>query len=59
MKLACAPLKTRFTFTISMRRSLRLLGLDHTRLTYFFQGREHRLTDIGGDNDLAPRLVKG
>ena len=27
---------------------LHLLGLDHTRLTYRFQGREFRLTDIGG-----------
>jgi Protein of unknown function (DUF1501) len=38
---------------------LSLLGLDHTRLTYFFQGRDHRLTDVGGDNDLAPRLIQG
>lgn len=27
---------------------LHLLGLDHKRLTFRFQGREHRLTDIGG-----------
>lgn len=27
---------------------LHLLGIDHTRLTYRFQGREFRLTDIGG-----------
>jgi hypothetical protein len=27
---------------------LHLLGLDHTRLTYRFQGRDFRLTDIGG-----------
>jgi hypothetical protein len=38
---------------------LTLLGLDHTQLTYFFQGRNHRLTDVGGDNNLAPRLVRG
>jgi uncharacterized protein (DUF1501 family) len=36
---------------------LSLLGLDHRKLTYFFQGRDRRLTDVGGDNDLAPRLV--
>jgi uncharacterized protein (DUF1501 family) len=36
---------------------LSLLGLDHRRLTYFVQGREMRLTDIGGDNDLASRLT--
>jgi len=27
---------------------LRLLGIDHTRLTYKFQGRHHRLTDVHG-----------
>ena len=31
---------------------LHLLGIDHERLIYRFQGRDHRLTDIGG------RLVK-
>lgn len=38
---------------------LSLLGLDHRKLTYLFQGREQRLTDIGGDNDLAERLLRG
>ena len=28
---------------------LHLLGLDHTRLTFRFQGRDFRLTDVGGD----------
>jgi hypothetical protein len=28
---------------------LRCLGIDHKRLTYKFQGRYFRLTDIGGD----------
>jgi hypothetical protein len=28
---------------------LHLLGLDHTRLTYKFQGREFRLTDVSGN----------
>jgi hypothetical protein len=37
---------------------LGLMGLDHKRLTYFFQGRNVRLTDVGGDNSLAPRLIK-
>jgi hypothetical protein len=27
---------------------LHLLGLDHTRLTYAYQGRDFRLTDVGG-----------
>jgi hypothetical protein len=28
---------------------LQLLGFDHTRLTYRFQGREFRLTDVSGE----------
>ncbi len=36
---------------------LSLLGLDHRKLTYLFQGREQRLTDVGGANDLAGRLT--
>jgi hypothetical protein len=28
---------------------LHLMGLDHTKLTYQFQGREFRLTDVSGD----------
>ncbi len=28
---------------------LRLLGIDHTRLTYRFQGRDFRLTDVAGN----------
>ena len=28
---------------------LHFLGLDHTRLTYFHSGREHRLTDVAGE----------
>jgi hypothetical protein len=27
---------------------LRLLGVDHERLTYFYQGRRFRLTDVHG-----------
>ncbi len=38
---------------------LTLLGLDHEKLTYFHQGRDFRLTDVGGENNLAPRLVAG
>ncbi len=37
---------------------LSLLGLDHRRLSYLHQGRLQRLTDIGGDNDLAQRLTR-
>jgi hypothetical protein len=28
---------------------MHLLGLDHTRLTYRFQGRDYRLTDVYGN----------
>ena len=28
---------------------LHLMGLDHLKLTYRFQGRDFRLTDVGGD----------
>jgi hypothetical protein len=28
---------------------MRLLGVDHTRLTYRFQGRDYRLTDVHGE----------
>jgi len=38
---------------------LTLLGVDHKKLTYFFQGRDQRLTDVGGENDLAERLLRG
>jgi hypothetical protein len=37
---------------------LTLLGLDHEKLTYLFDGRRRRLTDIGGENNLAPRLIR-
>ena len=36
---------------------LSLLGLDHRKLSYLHQGRQMRLTDVGGDNDLAKRLL--
>jgi Protein of unknown function (DUF1501) len=38
---------------------LALLGLDHTKLTYLFQGREQRLTDVGGKNEISRRLLQG
>ncbi len=38
---------------------LTLLGLDHEQLTYHFQGRDFRLTDVGGENNLASRLANG
>jgi hypothetical protein len=38
---------------------LALLGLDHTKLTYPYQGRDFRLTDVGGKTELAERLRRG
>ncbi|MFM8697733.1 MAG: DUF1501 domain-containing protein, partial [Phycisphaerales bacterium] len=34
---------------------LHLLGFDHTRLTYRFQGRDYRLTDVKGH--VVPGLI--
>ncbi len=38
---------------------LGLMGLDHLQLTYRYQGRDFRLTDVGGKLDLMNRLRKG
>jgi hypothetical protein len=35
---------------------MHLLGFDHTKLTYRFQGRDYRLTDVHG-NVLRPLLA--
>ncbi|HLJ94198.1 MAG TPA: DUF1501 domain-containing protein [Gemmataceae bacterium] len=37
---------------------LKLLGLDHQKLTFLFQGREQRLTDVGGEHEFADRLLQ-
>jgi len=34
---------------------LHCLGIDHTRLTYKYQGRHYRLTDVRGS--LVPQLL--
>ena len=34
---------------------LHLMGIDHTRLTYRFQGRDFRLTDVHGE--VAKKLL--
>ena len=36
---------------------LRLLGMNHERLTYFYQGRDQRLTDVHGQNEFTKKLV--
>ena len=36
---------------------LRLLGLDHRKLTFLFEGRQQRPTDVGGNNEFTDRLI--
>jgi len=36
---------------------LRLMGLDHEKLTYFYQGRDQRLTDVHGQNEFTKKLI--
>ena len=40
--------EARSTSTTCTRPMLHLLGIDHERLTYRYQGRDFRLTDVGG-----------
>jgi uncharacterized protein (DUF1501 family) len=37
---------------------LKLLGLDHKQLTFLFEGREQRVTDVGGDHEFADKLLQ-
>jgi hypothetical protein len=36
---------------------LRLLGLDHEKLTYLYQGRDQRLTDVHGEHEFTKKLA--
>ena len=36
---------------------LRLIGLDHTRLTYLYQSRDMRLTDVHGEHEFTNKLI--
>ena len=36
---------------------LRLMGLDHEKLTYLYQGRDQRLTDVHGEHEFTKTLV--
>jgi hypothetical protein len=36
---------------------LRLLGLDHEKLTYLYQGRDQRLTDVHGEHEFTTKLA--
>src|SRR5207245_2817923 len=37
---------------------LAMLGLDHTKLTYRYLGRDFRLTDVGGKTDLLAKITR-
>jgi hypothetical protein len=32
------------------------MGMDHKQLTYFYQGRDMRLTDVKGDGEFSAKL---
>ena len=36
---------------------LRLMGLEHKRLTHFYDGRDQRLTDVHGEGEFTPFLL--
>jgi hypothetical protein len=36
---------------------LRLMGVDHLKLTYFYQGRDQRLTDVHGEREFTKFLL--
>jgi len=36
---------------------LRMLGINHVKLTYFYQGRDMRLTDVHGENEFTRFLL--
>jgi arylsulfatase A-like enzyme len=38
---------------------LRLLGVDHTQLTYRYQSRDQRLTDVHGEHEFTDWLLRG
>jgi len=47
-ELGFSPLEEKIEVFDVHATVLHLLGIDHTKLTYRFQGREFRLTDVGG-----------
>jgi len=51
------PVDSPFTVHDVNATILRLMGMDHTRLTYLYQSRDMRLTDVHGENEFTQRLV--
>jgi uncharacterized protein (DUF1501 family) len=37
---------------------LQLLGIDHHKLTFLFEGRDQRLTDVGGEHAFGDRVIQ-
>ena len=54
-ELGCFPVTPAIHVHDIQATILHLLGLDHQRLTYRFQGRDFRLTDVGGN--VVPELI--
>jgi hypothetical protein len=51
------PQESPFTVHDVNATLLRLLGIDHTRLTYLYQSRDVRLTDVHGENEFTKQLI--
>ena len=59
MNSGCAPSSDPVHLHDLHATILGLLGLDHTKLTYPYLGRDFRLTDVGGKTDLVEKLEEG
>jgi hypothetical protein len=53
------PAESPFTVHDVNATILRLIGMDHTKLTYLYQSRDIRLTDVHGENEFTNRLIGG
>lgn len=56
-RLASAETSTSLDFGWEVMAIPSLLGLDHKQLTYLFQGRQFRLTDVHGETEFSNRLL--
>ena len=43
------PVENKITVHDMQATLLHLMGMDHTKLTFKFQGRDYRLTDVHGE----------
>jgi hypothetical protein len=51
------PQESPFTVHDVNATILRLLGIDHLKLTYLYQSRDMRLTDVHGDGEFTKQLI--